>query len=173
MSGATGASFSLAQRSIYLAEMRLHGKKGLAAESAGTSLSIVEGFKRNFDEDGEFKAAERLAIELRSETIAYKLEREFLEGILEPILGPDGKQVMVKMIDPNSPTGFVEMPGWKRKIESGARLRMLERHDPSYREHKEIDINSTTGALVTPPSQSLDDFAKLAAEITARQQQRA
>lgn len=165
----TGATFTLVHQQIYLAEMRTHGKPGLAAEAAGVSLAVIAAFKKNHDPDGFFAKSESLALQIRSESIAWKLEREFLEGCLEPILGPDGRQLMVKMIDPDSPTGFKEVPGWKRKLESPARLRLLERHDPAYREHKEIDVNSKTGSMVTPPAHSLEEFAKLAAEVTERQ----
>lgn len=158
------------QQQIYLEQMRLFGKPSLAAETAGTSLEIIQAYKKHLDKDNLFAKAETLALQIRSETIASRLETEFLEGLPEPILDATGKQVMVKVADPNSATGYREIPGWKRKYEPAARLRMLERHDPSYREHKEVDINHKTGAMITPPSASLDDFRKLAAEVSAAQQ---
>jgi hypothetical protein len=166
---ATGERFTPVQQQIYLGEMRRHGRIGLAAEAAGTTSEIVAAFKKNFDADGWFANAETLALQIRSETISARLENEFLEGVLEPILGPDGKQMMVKVIDPDSATGYREIPGWKRKLESAARLRLLERHDHSYRETKELNVNSKSGALVVPPSfNTLDQFQQMALELKKR-----
>lgn len=159
----------MAQQQIYLAEIRLHGKPALACESAGTSLDVVNAFKKNWDPGGLFANAETLALQIRSESISARLESEFLEGLPEPILGPDGKQIMVKVFDANSPTGFKEIPGWKRKYESAARLRLLERHDHSYRETKELNVNSKSGALVVPPAfNTLDQFQQMAQELKTR-----
>jgi hypothetical protein len=165
----TGASFTPTQQHIYLADLRLRGRKHLAAEAAGCSLEVITAYKKNFDTDEMFAKAEALALEIRSEDISCRLETEFLEGVLEPILGPDGKQMMVKVIDLNSPTGYREIPGWKRKLESGARLRLLERHDPSYRETKELNLNTKSGALVVPPSfNTLEGFQQMAADLKKR-----
>jgi hypothetical protein len=165
----TGESFSPVQQQIYLAELRLNGRTGLACEVAGVSAEVVKAFKQNQPGGEQFSQAESLALSLRSETISVRLETEFLEGVLEPILGPDGKQMMVKVIDPNSPTGYREIPGWKRKLESGARLRLLERHDPSYRETKELNLNTKSGALVVPPSfNTLEGFQQMAADLKKR-----
>lgn len=165
----TGESFSPVQQQIYLAELRLNGRSGLACEVAGVSPDVVKAFKQHQAGGKQFEQAESLALSLRSEHISVRLETEFLEGVLEPILGPDGKQMMVKVIDPNSPTGFKEIPGWKRKLESAARLRLLERHDPSYRETKELNLNSKSGALVVPPSfNTLDQFQQMAQELKKR-----
>lgn len=147
----------------------MHGKIGIACESAGTTTDIVGAFKKNFDPEGLFANAEALALQIRSESISSRLENEFLEGVMEPILGPDGKQIMVKVIDPNSATGYREIPGWKRKLESAARLRLLERHDHSYRETKEVNVNAKSGALVVPPSfNTLDQFQEMALELKKR-----
>lgn len=169
MSTTTGVSFTVVKQQIYLAEMRQHGKVALACEAAGTSPDIVNAYKKYQDRDGIFASAESLALQIRSETISSRLESEFLEGIQEPIIGPDGRQIMVQMIDPDSPTGYKTVPGWKRKLESAARLRLLERHDPSYRETKELNLNANGGSLVVPPSfNTLEQFQQMAQELKKR-----
>ncbi len=82
---------------------------------------------------------------------------------MEPKIDKEGN-----LIYWNKPTGAVDADGnpitrrvplFIRKVESAARLRVLERHDPAYREHKEVDVNSKGGVLVVPsPAANLQDW---------------
>lgn len=150
----SGATFTPDKRAAYLNEMRIHGKKHLAAEAAGVSLEVIQGYRKNYDTDKQFASAEALCLALRSEYITQRLENEFIEGIMEPKVDKDGN-----LLYWNKPTGrtnpdgsaeTVRTPLMTRRVESAARLRVLERHDPAYREHKEIDVNSKGGVLIVP-----------------------
>jgi hypothetical protein len=148
-------TFDVEARRVYLNELRTHGQRGLAAEAAGVHLNTIAAYKKNEDSEGTFAAAEKLCIQLRSEMIVRKLEQEFIDGVLEPKIDKNGDLVYW-----NKPTGQVDENGneitvrlavFTRKLESAARLRVLERHDPAYREHKEVDVNTkTSGVLVVP-----------------------
>lgn len=159
-----GSSFDADARRVYLNELRTHGQRGLALEAAGISHGVYKDFKKYQDKEGLFAAAEELCLQLRSENIVRRLEGEFIEGVLEPKLDKNGD-----LIYWNKPTGkldahgneiTVKMPVFIRKLESAARLRVLERHDPAYREKKEVDVNTkTSGVLVVPaPADTIGDW---------------
>jgi hypothetical protein len=148
-------------RRVYLNELRMHGRKSLAAEACGVSLYVIQNWKKHYDADGSFKAAEKLALSLRSESVARRLESEFIEGIFEPVLDRNSQPVMIEDPKTGKPTMLM-----RRKLETQARLEVLRRHDPAYRPAKDAvkeDSGKQTGALVVPGVVSVADWEKLVA----------
>ena len=160
-------------RRVYLNELRTHGQKHLAAEAAGVSQGIVQAYKKNSDPDKTFTQAEALCLALRSESLVRRLESEFVDGLMEPKIDKEGNLIYwnkpTGKLNPDGTDVTIRVPLFIRKVESAARLRVLERHDPAYREHKEVDVNSKGGVLVVPaPASNLADWeAQVAAAKAA------
>lgn len=142
------------QKQVYLAELRLTGRKGRAAQAAGVCGNTVD---KHRDSDPDFAEAAAEAVETYNDHIAQHVHDAGTIGDLKPVFYK-GKRMTEPILDENGvhlkdPKGelrwrFVEV--WEKNY------RMLEieakRGDPTYRDKTSIDLNTTGGGVILAPA---------------------
>jgi hypothetical protein len=128
---------------VYLQQLFEHGKKLKAAYEADITYGTVQ-YARENDED--FAAIEEAVIELRSQNIIARLEKEAMEGYDEPIVNKHG-----------------DIVGYRTRYETQLRAMLMKRYDDNYKDRTDINLSGElrSGVLILPEEAgSLDEILK-------------
>ena len=149
--GAT-TKFDDERKGVYLRALDLTGRKGLAAKAADVSMQTV---RDHIERVPDFAKAVESVLENRSQRIVERLEQQFIEGHFEPIVNKDG-----------------EVIGERKKLETQARIKVVQRHEKEYRDKQEIDLNQTGGVLVVHEQENVEDWVKNARKLRDQMMQK-
>lgn len=118
----------------FLEGIRLHGYNEMAAHKAGCTLNtVVTWIKERGEQGKEFKEMWALARILHGQEICDQLQKEAINGHVEPIFDKGGKRV-----------------GEKKRYETTLRAMVLKKYDPEFREKTEVTHKTETGVMVVP-----------------------
>lgn len=133
--------FTEEKKTRYLEHLERYGYCSLAARSVGIILGTVEN---NRAHDPEFAQAEKMALKLRGDRLASRLEAEAIEGSVSTTFDKDGNVL-----------------NERRVYESNLRSLVLRRYGDAYIEKSEVDITSggqPIGAVVVPAGLTVEQW---------------
>lgn len=134
-------------KQIYLDEIKKHGKRALAALSAGVATNTV---KRHLNDDPEFQAAYDAAYDEYREARVKRLERDAMRGFEETIFSPTGEK------------------STRRRYETQLRVMVLRALSPElYQDKSSLDITVRGGPMLVPAQLAPDEWEK---QFVAQQQ---
>ncbi len=128
------------KKQLFLMNLQKWGKKSLAAEAAGCTMNTI---KKHLTVDPEFNEAFEHALAFHSENRARILEKQAMEGSVEPVFGSDGQV------------------GERIRYETQLRVLIMRGNDKElYITKQEIDVKHTVtaGALVIPATLNSADW---------------